>query len=74
MILPPQNPEGPGERGEAVQIKDPDPDTKAKIGTTFSICFHYEHFHIIKQAFSFIKFAVKKFVIELMHIIVIKIH
>jgi len=31
VILPPQNPEGPGERGEAVQIKDPDPDTKAKI-------------------------------------------
>ena len=32
VILPPQNPVGPGEMGEAVQIKDPDPDTKQKIG------------------------------------------
>ena len=32
VILPPQNPVGPGEMGEAVQIRDPDPETKKKIG------------------------------------------
>ena len=32
VILPPQNPVGPGEMGEAVEIKDPDPETKLKIG------------------------------------------
>jgi len=31
VILPPQNPVGPGEMGEPVQIKDPDPITKQKI-------------------------------------------
>ena len=55
VILPPQNPEGPGERGEAVQIKDPDPDTKAKIGTTFRICVYYEHYHMIGEAFLLYK-------------------
>ena len=34
VILPPQNPVGPGEMGEAVQIKDPDPETKKKIGNS----------------------------------------
>ena len=53
VILPPQNPEGPGERGEAVQIKDPDPDTKAKIGKTFNTCFHSKDFEITELAFFF---------------------
>ena len=32
--LEPPYPAGPGEMGEPVQITDPDPETKAKIGTT----------------------------------------